>query len=124
MQKEFFRWIFLQHSYIGGATSSEQVIIQNMYFFEAGTLSEQLFFQKKNFFRSKCFLKAVTFIEKLVLPNQFCSIYTWKDFPLISIYSFSYTIVWFDFEIPQLFIIENNKQRLNFNVGCVTNVTY
>ena len=31
---------------------------------------------------------------------------------------------WFDFEIPQFFIVENSKQSMNFNTGCVANVTF
>ena len=31
---------------------------------------------------------------------------------------------WSDFEIPQFFIFENRKQCINFNKGCVTNVTF
>ena len=34
--------------------------------FEAGASSEQLFFQKKNFFRSRYFLKTVTFTENFI----------------------------------------------------------
>ena len=37
-----------------------------MYFFEAGISSKELLF-RKNFFRSKYFLKTVTYLEKLVL---------------------------------------------------------
>ena len=33
-------------------------------------------------------------------------------------------MVWFDFEIPQSFIVENSKKSINFNTGCVTNVTF
>ena len=29
-----------------------------------------------------------------------------------------------DFEIPQSFVVENSKQRTNFNTECVTNVTF
>ena len=28
-----------------------------------------------------------------------------------------------DFEISQSFIVENSKQSINFNIGCITNVT-
>ena len=31
---------------------------------------------------------------------------------------------WSDFEIPQFFIVKNSKQCINFNTGCVTNVTF
>ena len=31
---------------------------------------------------------------------------------------------WSDFEIPQSFIVKNSKQRINFDTGCVTNVTF
>ena len=50
-----------------------------MYLFKARTASELLLLHKNNFFRSGCFLKTVTFSEKLVLRNQIHSIYTWKD---------------------------------------------
>ena len=33
-------------------------------------------------------------------------------------------MVWPDFEIPQSFIVENGKQSINLNIGCVTNVTF
>ena len=33
-------------------------------------------------------------------------------------------MVWSDFEICQSFIVENKKQRVNFNTGFVTNVTW
>ena len=33
-------------------------------------------------------------------------------------------MVWSDFEIPQSFIVENSKQRINFNTGCVTNMPF
>ena len=29
---------------------------------------------------------------------------------------------WSDFEITYFFIVENSKQYMNFNTGCVTNV--
>ena len=29
-----------------------------------------------------------------------------------------------DFVIPQFFIAEDSKQRINFNIDCVTNVTF
>ena len=29
---------------------------------------------------------------------------------------------WSDFEITHFFIVENSKQCMNFNTGCVTNV--
>ena len=89
-----------------------------MYFSGAGTSSEQLLFQKKNF------LGAVTFSEKLVLLDVLHSTYTWKDFPLTSIHSFKYTMIWSDLEIPLSFIVENSKRCMNFNTGCVTNVTF
>ena len=100
-----------------------------MYFFEVGTSSEQPLFQKflvqkKNFFRSRYFLKRVAFSGKLVLRDQFHSIYTWKDFSLTNIYSFKYIMIWKDLEIPLLFIVENSKQCINFNIGCVTNVFF
>ena len=40
------------------------------------------------------------------------------------IHSIKYTMSWPAFEIPQFFIIENSKQCINFNTGCVTNVTF
>ena len=69
-----------------------------MYFFEAGTSSEQPLFlkflvQKKNFFRSRYFLKTVASSGKLVLRDQFHSIYTWKDFSLTNIYSFKFFMI-------------------------------
>ena len=33
-------------------------------------------------------------------------------------------MVWSDFEILQSFIVQNSKKRINFNTGCVTNVTF
>ena len=33
-------------------------------------------------------------------------------------------MVWSDFEVPQSFIVENSKQRINLNTVCVTNVTF
>ena len=51
-----------------------------MYFLEAGTSSEQLLFQKKNFLRGRCFLKTLTFFKKLALRDQFHSIDTFKTF--------------------------------------------
>ena len=86
-----------------------------MHFFEAGSFYEQLLFQKKKIFRSRYFLRTVTFSEKLVLRNQLHCIYTWKDF---HIHSFKYTVGWFDFEIPQIFFVENNKQYMNFSRRC------
>ena len=62
-----------------------------MYFYEAGSSSKQLHFQKNNFFRSRNFLRTATFPEKLVLRNQPHSICTWKGFPLASIHSFKYS---------------------------------
>ena len=116
--------MLFQPSYcFGGAFSLEWVIIQHMYFFVTGSSSERLLFQKMNFFRSMYFLKRVIFFL-IVLRKQFYSIYTWKDCPLTSIHSFKYSIVWSDFEIPQSFIVGNSKQRINFNTGCVTNVSF
>ena len=96
-------------------TSSGLVIIQNMYFPEVGVASKQPLFQRNNFFRSRYFLRAVTFSEMLVLRNQVCCIYTWIDYPLTIIYSFKYTKGWSDFkyskgwsEITQFIIIEKN----------------
>ena len=51
-------------------------------------------------------------------------IYIWKGFPLASIHSFKYTMVWSNFEIPRSFIVENSKKRINFNRECVKNVTF
>ena len=93
-----------------------------MYFFKVSTSSEQLLFQKKNFFLSKYFLKTFTF--SIVLRTQFHSIYDWKDFQLTNIHSFKCTMVWSNFEIHQSFIVENTKQRIKFSTGCVTNVTF
>ena len=93
-----------------------------MYFFEATAFSEQLLFQKRCFLRAGISLKQSLFL--IVLRNQFHSIYTWTGFPLTSIYSFKYTTVWSDFEIPRFFIIKNSKKRINFNAGYVTNVTF
>ena len=93
-----------------------------MYFFEATAFSEQLLFQKRCFLRAGISLKQSLFL--IVLRNQFHSIYTWTGFPLTSIYSFKYTMVWSDFEIPRFFIIKNSKKRINFNAGYVTNVTF
>ena len=33
-------------------------------------------------------------------------------------------MVWPDFEIPQFFMIENSKKRINLNTECVTNVIF
>ena len=33
-------------------------------------------------------------------------------------------MVFSDFGIPQSFIVENSKQSINFNTGCVTNMTF
>ena len=33
-------------------------------------------------------------------------------------------MVWSDFEIPQFFMIENSKKRINLNTECVTNVIF
>ena len=52
--------------------------IQNIYFFDADSSSKELLFQKKNLFRSRCFLLHY--------------IYIGKDFPLTITYSFKYTI--------------------------------
>ena len=83
-----------------------------MCFFEEGiNSSEELLFQKKKFLRSRYSLKNSFFL--IVLRNQFHIIYTWKDFTLTSIHSFKY------FEVPQTFIVENSKQSINFNTGCV-----
>ena len=73
-----------------GFFSPESVIIQSMYFFEAGASCKQLLFQKKNFFSSRYTLKTVTFSDNSAY--QFHSIYTWKDFPLTSINSFKYAM--------------------------------
>ena len=35
-----------------------------------------------------------------------------------------YTMVLSDFEIPQSFVVENNKQSINFNKGCVIYMTF
>ena len=39
-------------------------------------------------------------------------------------HSFKYSMVRSDFEIPQSFIAENSKQRINFITGCATNVSF
>ena len=92
-----------------------------MYFSEAllrtATFLEELL-------QEQFFQKTVTFPEKLVLRNQFQGIYTWKDFQLTSIHSFKYIMVWSDFDIPQSFIVENSKQSINFNTGCVRKGTF
>ena len=33
-------------------------------------------------------------------------------------------MAWSNFEIHQSFIVENSKQRINFNITCVANVTF
>ena len=33
-------------------------------------------------------------------------------------------MVWCDFKILQFLIVENTKNRINFNTGCVTNLTF
>ena len=93
-------------------------MIQNMYFFEASTSSQQPLFQKKNFLGAVISWKQSFYL--IVLHNQFYNIFIWKDFPLTSIHSSKYTIAWSDFAIPQFLIVENSKQRINFNIGCVT----
>ena len=72
-----------------------------MDFLEVGTSSEQLLFQNKNFIKSWYFLKTVSFSDIL-----------------------KYALVCFDFEIPQSFVVENSKWRINFYTGCVTNVNF
>ena len=81
------------------------------------------------FFRSWTFLGAGIlenshFSEKLLLRNQVHNRYTWKNFPLTSIHSFDYTLIWFGFELPQSFIVKNSKQCINFIGGCATNVIF
>ena len=93
-----------------------------MLFFEAGTSSEQLLFQKKNFLVAGIYCEQSLFL--IILHNQFHSIYTWKDFSLTIVHSFKYAMVWSDFESLKSFIVEISKQRINFNVGCDTNVTF
>ena len=86
-----------------------------MIFFEVGFSFEQLFLQKRNFFRSRHFLSQSLFLT--VLCNKFDSIYTLKDFLLTSIHSFKYTMIWYEFEIHQSFIVENSKKRIDLNTG-------
>ena len=67
--------LFLQDKYIfSTATDLEELLLENkklvgwsMYFFEANSSSKQLLFQKKNVFRSRYFLRTVTFSEKVNL---------------------------------------------------------
>ena len=33
-------------------------------------------------------------------------------------------MVWPDFEMPQFFMIENSKKRINLNTECVTNIIF
>ena len=74
-----------------------------MYFLGAGTSSEQLLFQKKNYLTAGIFWKQSLFL--IVLRNQFHSIYTWKDISLTSIHSFKYTMIRPNFEFSHSFII-------------------
>ena len=91
-----------------------------MYFFEAVFILNSCFFRRGTFLGAGISWKKSLFL--IVLRNQFQSIYTWKEFLLTSIHSFKYSMVRSDFEIPQSFIVENNKQRINFN--SVTNVSF
>ena len=84
---------------------------------------KQVFLPNSHFFRRKTFLGANISWE-LVLCNQPCSIYTWKDFPLTIIYSFKYSMIYSDFQIPQFFIAKISKQCINSETGCVTNITF
>ena len=94
-----------------------------MHFFEASTSPEQLLFQKKKFFRGWYFFSAVNFSEMLVMRNQIYSIFIWRGFLLTIIHSLQYTMSWLKIEIPQFSIVESSKQCINFNTGCVKNVT-
>ena len=122
-------------------TFSDQLLLEDKYFFSTATLLKEPFSRKSSYsehvlFRSKYFFRTATFSEEelertwkqshflTVLRNQLDSIYTWKDFLLTSIHSFQYTMAYADFEIPQSFVVENSKQRTNFNTECVTNVTF
>ena len=93
------------------------VIFPSGYFFRTATFSEEELFQEQI-----CLEKRHFFL--IVLRNQFHSIYTLKGFPLTIIHSFKCSMVRSDFEILQSFIVENSKQRINFNTGCVTNVSF
>ena len=114
--KYFFCTTAVRSNFSRISNYSEHLLFRSRYFFE------HLLFQKKNYFSSRYFLKTVTFL--IILRNKFHSIYTWKDSSLTSIHSFKYTMVWSDFEILQSFIVQNSKKRINFNTGCVTNVTF
>ena len=94
-----------------------------MHFFEASTSPEQLLFQKKKFFRGWYFFSAVNFSEMLVMRNQIYSIFIRRGFLLTIIHSLQYTMSWLEIEIPQFYIVESRKQCINFNTGCVKNVT-
>ena len=94
-----------------------------MHFFEASTSPEQLLFQKKKFFRTWYFFSAVNFSEMLVMRNQIYSIFIRRGFLLTIIHSLQYTMSWLEIEIPQFCIVESSKQCINFNTGCVKNVT-
>ena len=84
---------------------------------------KQVFLPNSHFFRRGTVLGANISWE-LVLGNQPCSIYTWKDFPLTIIYSFKYSMIYSDFQIPQFFIAKFSKQCINSGTGCVTNITF
>ena len=113
-------------------TFSAQLLSRRSFFSRISNYSEYVLFRSRYLFwtptfsqeepRSRYFLKTVTFSEKLVLRKQFHRIYTSKSFPLTSIHSFKYSMVRSDFEIPQPFIVENSKQRINFN--CVKNMAF
>ena len=107
-------------------TFSDQLLLEDKYFFSTATASEKLLFQNKELsrtytfseeelFRSRYFLKTVTFSEKLVPRNQVHNIYTWKNVALTSTNFLEYTMTWSDFELPQSFIVENSKQCINFS---------
>ena len=65
---------------------------------------------------------------KLVLNKIMttCEWFIWYNFvaPLTISHSVKCTMSWSDFEIPQFFIVEFIKQCIEFNIGCVTNVTF
>ena len=114
------------------STFSAQLLFRKCYYFRISNYSKSTFskhtvllnsyFFGKNLFRSRYLLRTVPFSEKLVLRNQLHCIYTWKDFPSTIIHFIKYTRGWSDFEILQFFIIENRRQCMNFNAGCVTNM--
>ena len=112
----FWVQLLLRRSFFSRKSNYSKYVL-----FRSGVYSEQLLFQKRNLFRDRYFFKKKHFFWWFCVTN-FIAFKLEKTIHKPASISLGIdSMVRSDFEILHFFIVENSKQRINFNV---TNVSF